>query len=119
MTPTPLTLLAEQPSATTTLRVLDDSDTENAETISGGGRARGDADPHADRHHSGQRPAGDDPAHLGPRRAESGRGGRGRVFHRDADGRHGPQHQFDGGGPRDRDREPAGGHAAHDGDLRA
>ena len=33
VTPTPLTLLAEQPSATTTLRVLDDSDTENAETI--------------------------------------------------------------------------------------
>ena len=33
VTPTTLTLLAEQPSATTTLRVLDDSDTENAETI--------------------------------------------------------------------------------------
>ena len=33
VTPTPLTLLAEQPSATTTLHVTDDPDTENAETI--------------------------------------------------------------------------------------
>ena len=83
VTPTTLTLLAEQPSATTTLRVLDDSDTENAETIVVAVAHGGTQVASADRDHSGQRPAGDDPAHLGPRRAESGRGGRGRVFHRD------------------------------------